>query len=681
LEFVLRLDPAYAPAKNLHQQVSSGADEIDLNEIISQLQAPTTDVINNLVVEAVEDFNNRDFGAARAKVQQVLADIPGHEEARALLSQIEAASSGSSQVEQFLDQAKAALDGGNTQEAANFVMMAQALDPHHEGIATTLAEIEKKGGLSLEQAGFAADDGATQEISFDAPAEENDAPTFGGSDAAELFADDATAEPIAAPAAAPAAPEDDRISDFAEFEPPPPQGAEESGPAEAADQGYYEDQQDNVAELFETGPTTFPDPDASAEPDASDTSSVIRDLLAKGGDAAAAENYSAAIDAWSRILLIDPEHEEALDRITHIRHARDELEARIRPMLEDAEAALEGGDTQLALDFTDRILKLWPKHVEASRLREKAELGAPAAASVPGDRTAGPEMPDLEDDLFTDDFTATTDFGSAVPKMAQKLEGEWRTPEKPKRRIPWQLWAGIGGAAVFIVALSLWIAGVFAPEKPAESRLTVVNRVLTEAAELANTKRVDEAIVLLEENSADDPFQTRIDRRLSEYRKMVATPVPTPVPEGLATCRELADEGRWMAAYERVVLELEKAPNDPALEEVREQIIGLEPQAPALHKALRGNDNRAAIAIIHDLMEKRPEDAELPALYDRALFNAGLTELRAFNLPAAEVHLVELSERQPDDEETLRMLEFISLYKARPVDMQLEIFVGSINSR
>ena len=39
LEFVLRLDPAYAPAKNLHQQLSSGSAEIDLNEVLAELQA------------------------------------------------------------------------------------------------------------------------------------------------------------------------------------------------------------------------------------------------------------------------------------------------------------------------------------------------------------------------------------------------------------------------------------------------------------------------------------------------------------------------------------------------------------------------------------------------------------------------------------------------------------------
>ena len=65
LEFVLRLDPAYAPAKNLHQQISSGIAEIDLDEVMLQLQAPTTDVINELLVEAVEDFNNQDFSDSR----------------------------------------------------------------------------------------------------------------------------------------------------------------------------------------------------------------------------------------------------------------------------------------------------------------------------------------------------------------------------------------------------------------------------------------------------------------------------------------------------------------------------------------------------------------------------------------------------------------------------------------
>jgi hypothetical protein len=50
LEFVLRLDPQYGPALNLQQQLSTGAGEIDLNEVVAHLQAPTTDAIDSLLV-------------------------------------------------------------------------------------------------------------------------------------------------------------------------------------------------------------------------------------------------------------------------------------------------------------------------------------------------------------------------------------------------------------------------------------------------------------------------------------------------------------------------------------------------------------------------------------------------------------------------------------------------------
>ena len=39
LEFVLRLDPSYAPAQNLHQQLSAGDGEIDLNDVVTHLAA------------------------------------------------------------------------------------------------------------------------------------------------------------------------------------------------------------------------------------------------------------------------------------------------------------------------------------------------------------------------------------------------------------------------------------------------------------------------------------------------------------------------------------------------------------------------------------------------------------------------------------------------------------------
>jgi len=147
LEFVLRIDPAFTPAVGLQNQLKSGAGEIDLSDIIAQLEAPTTDAINELLVEAVEAFNQRNFVDSKSMVERVLIELPGHQEARALLAQLEQALKVEQQVGQFLAQAREALAQGDAQEASNFVMMAQALDPHHGGIASTLQEIYAKGDL------------------------------------------------------------------------------------------------------------------------------------------------------------------------------------------------------------------------------------------------------------------------------------------------------------------------------------------------------------------------------------------------------------------------------------------------------------------------------------------------------------------------------------------------------
>jgi tetratricopeptide (TPR) repeat protein len=670
LEFVLRLDPAYAPARNLHKQLSSGAAEIDLNEVVSELQAPTTDAINSLLVEAVEDFNNRDYAAARQKVDQVLLDLPGHQEARQLLREIDGATKGDTQVRNFLDQAQEALRNGDSQEAANFVMMAQALDPHHRDIAPTLAEIQAAGQVSLSQAGFAPHEEAEAVPPL---AQEAEAPPdFGAAEtASEMFADTAdfqAAETLDGSLGDVEGP-DFSIPDAAAapaFEAAPPAP---DPPPEEPQEPYYEEAASDVSDLFGETPAAF---EADAAPEISGKQQRIRELLSLGGTAAAANDYAAAIDAWSRVFLIDPDHEEAHDRIEHIRHAKEELERRIEPLLADAHDAHDGGHDETARDFVNRILELSPQHVDARRLAD--------ALASPGVADAG--MPELEDDLFSDDFSATADFGADVSQPSTTLEGEWRTPKKPKRRLPWQWWAAIGGAGVIVIAFSLWVASSLMPEKaPPEQRIDVVNRVLVEAAELYNKGQVEEAIVLLEHNSQGDVFQSRLDKRINEYRAKVATPVPTPVPEGLATCRALLAEGRWMAAYQRVKAELKLFPNDPGLETVRLEILEIEPEAAALQSAVVEGDFRAAIAISRDLLEKRPDDGEVKDFYDRTLFNAGMAELRAFNLPQSEGYLTELAERQPEDVEVQRVLEFVETYKTRPVDMQLEIFVGSIASR
>jgi tetratricopeptide (TPR) repeat protein len=347
-------------------------------------------------------------------------------------------------------------------------------------------------------------------------------------------------------------------------------------------------------------------------------------------------------------------------------------------MLADARSSHLNGDLEMARDFVQRALELSPNHVEASRLLEDIQRGAHPDSAEP---RIDSDMPELEEDLFSDEFEATADFGEAVGGRPRTVEGEWRTPVKPKKKIPWQWWSLIGAGGLVLVGAAMWFGGFLAPEPEGEPRIEVVNRVLAEAREAYNQKRIEEAIVLLEEHSADDEFQMRIDKVLKEYRAAIATPVPTPIPEGVTACQDLLAEGRWMAAYERVTAELQAHPNDPGLEEVRQQVLDVEPAVADLFSARRAGDFRTVIDISKQLLEKYPDDPEVIAAYDRNLFNAGLAELRAFKLPDAESYLTALQQRHPEDEEVQRILEFIDTYKSRPVDMQLEIFVGSLSDR
>ena len=116
-------------------------------------------------------------------------------------------------------------------------------------------------------------------------------------------------------------------------------------------------------------------------------------------------------------------------------------------------------------------------------------------------------------------------------------------------RIPARIPSPVAATTVvglLIVAGALWLGGVFVPKDIGEGRIEVVEQILIEAEKMYNQNQVEEAIFYLEQNSADDDFQPRIDRRLNQYRQAIAAPVSTPVPEGLSVSRELLTEGRWM---------------------------------------------------------------------------------------------------------------------------------------
>jgi cytochrome c-type biogenesis protein CcmH/NrfG len=694
LEFVLRLDPAFAPATNLQEQLASGQD-IDLSAIISQLQAPSTDSLNELVVEAVEDFNQRRFDDAKKKVEQVLHELPGHQDARALLKQIEESQKGESQVAKFLDQARQALAGGDPQEAANFVMMAQALDPHHPGIQQTLQQIQTTAPAADAAAPQETAEQGAMEFGFETTPEPAAEPQEGGLFEAEPVAatgDEATgsltepsgfgfevapAEQEAAEGEAPSGFAVEPSSDFgaepgADFEAEPVSDFGAGPPSDfaaepAADPGSAAPESPDDASFEAAG-----DEDQWQAPDAGDFSFDAADDA--GG------LFDAEPDTDGDLFAAADDFEEAAPG-----ELSDEERQRIKGLLEQGETTFQNGDYDGAIATWTQVLEIDPANSEATRLLEEAHLAkadqetAAAPAAAP-DMAAAPDLPDLEEDLFEEDLPAVDEDAAVEPAAAEAVVPEAPPPAKRARRFP-VVWLLLGFVGLVVLLVGVWFGRqLLSSDQDAQTEAENFNRLLDRADQLAEQNQIEEAILLLQEYPASDLERSRIDKRIERYQGL-ANPTPTPIPEALTTADELLRQGLMLQAYETIEAGLARNPVDEALLDLKEQINRQEPLIGSLHVALKAKNYGSVVSLAEELLERHPGQPEFTAALERSLFNAALVELRSYNLTGAEVHLVTLTRRRPDDEEARRILSFVNTYKARPVDMRLKVFIGNLSPR
>jgi len=728
LEFVLRLDPQFTPAASLKRQLASNSNEIDLGDIIAQLQAPTTEAINGLLIEAVDDFNSREFLGAKEKVEKVLIDLPGHQEARDLRDQIDQALKIEGQVGQFLIQAREALAKGDPQEAANFVMMAQALDPHHTGIASTLKEIDETGGLALSQEAAAEGSGAPPDPTTPPPRTATTATVPEPISVADTIDPDAPGplpdNEISPPPEDAFAVEFDTRDPFADLMDSEPESATpDSAPAPAFGDGHGDNvsfpPMDDTADLFSAPPGSFDTGDSGAASDgaASDgegsgiadikdddeesTASSIQDLIERGQAAYDQRDQPQAISLWSRVFLLKPTHPEAGHLIERAKKSLAETEAQIESLFSKARDAFDEGENDAARLLITKALALRPNHLEVNLLREQldreqgVESSQPRAEEQPTRREedlpkAAPELPELDDDLFGD---LPAEIGADVPaeELDDDLFGESDDDfegfeedslvDRIRSKISMRLLA-IAGAALVVVLAGVWLGGKFLTAEPEEvDNSAAVTEALVEADRLYKEHKVEEALHLLREFPAAGLSQQRIEMRIAKYEVILAPPTPTPVPEDASRAQALLDQGLWWSAYMAATDGLATYPDDPGLMEIQQLIIETEPEAPILHNALKTRDYRTAVSISEDLLLQYPGQGDLVVVLERSLFNSALAESRAYNLTGAENHLTRLLDLKPEDEEALRFIEFVQKYKVRAADMRLEIFIRSLNER
>lgn len=112
----------------------------------------------------------------------------------------------------------------------------------------------------------------------------------------------------------------------------------------------------------------------------------IRQLLDAGQAALDGGDPQAAIDAWSRIFLIDIDHQEAARRIEEARRFKAERDRQVEETLHDGITALETHDLGAARGAFEHVLELQPGHLKAREYLQQIADGTaptgPRAASV-----------------------------------------------------------------------------------------------------------------------------------------------------------------------------------------------------------------------------------------------------------------------------------------------------------
>jgi tetratricopeptide (TPR) repeat protein len=116
----------------------------------------------------------------------------------------------------------------------------------------------------------------------------------------------------------------------------------------------------------------------------------IRELLDEGQTALDGGDPQGAIDSWSRIFLIDIDHQEAGRRIEAARKLKAENERQAEEIFHDGVARLESGDAAAARRSFQRVLEIQPGYFAAREYLQQIDAGAvPMRSATPRDPLAG----------------------------------------------------------------------------------------------------------------------------------------------------------------------------------------------------------------------------------------------------------------------------------------------------
>ena len=440
------------------------------------------------------------------------------------------------------------------------------------------------------------------------------------------------------------------------------------------------------------GPLDF-EPSASLD---SDSEKRVDDLLQEGQVAFEKGEYQSAIDAWSRIFLIDIDHAEASRRIELARKLKAEVERQIEEAFHEGISQYEAGETDAAREAFNKVLELQADHIGATEYLEKMDGAETEGAAEP----SVTPIPDLEDLPVADDLGGEDPLAAEepidlapVPDADMALRPSADASVRPSRAAGGKRKFLMIGAVVLLAVLAIgWYLysrrdQVF-PNSETEQTAVPVERTdpLTKATQLHEAGNTALAVAQLRRLAPDHPQYAQAQTLIAQWEERAVEDAEGETVE--PTEDELVYQGELLAAVREALGNNENIVASDLLDSAA-AIAPLEPDDLALRDAInaqlevvveplklfRQGDWEYALPNLWRLREEHPGNKDITRLMVDCYFNLGLRDLQRGDSVTAFDKFEEALSLAPDDVELQRLTAFASAYKQRPSDLLYRVFV------
>lgn len=702
---ILRMDPAFEPAKKLMEKTRNPAAPIDVDKLLGSASAAA-------LAEAKAAMAARNFPKAIEITTDILTNDLMNEEARVLNEQAREKAEAAPFIDQFVKKADQAIAAGNITGARAGLEKIKSLDADD----TAVARIEKaigtmqqkpaaspsfvvdtpppaaaagRGKAQASDFGFTfeedkAHESALSSFSFESPFSTDTGSVPPISPPSGFSFDSTAPKAVEAKAAPPAPPAGGTFS----FDTPPP------SPSPFAGGFSFNTPPPSPAAVPPSGnPGEFDFATASIETSPDDQKKV-QEYLAEGDQALAAGDAQKAIDVWSRVFLIDVTNEAASERIEKAKVQRRAAEQEVEQLLPAATEAFNSGDRKTAREKFARVQQIDPANATAKEYLSKL-TEVPVEGGAQGIETPFKPSPAPKPDIFADDpLTAESDLlvppaPAAAPAPARKPAAAAKAKAAPapvKRELPIKM-IGVVAAVVVVAALG-WFAWSRFTSKPAYDPAATAT-IFKEATVLAKNGQYDAAITMLQDVKPADPQHDRALTMIADlqHKKVQASETAASRPSAAAYQQALA---AGKAAYEAhdydaakksfdVAASVQPLPPDiqTTYQNVSQQVAKLE-GAKQLFSEQKYQD---ALTNLQGLQQQDPQNLSIQRLIADAHFNQGALDLQNGQLPDAINEFDSVLKIDPSDDLAQRSKTLAERYNGQPKDLLFKIYVKYLPMR